>query len=51
MVLPSSIHEMLILPYQGDMNLNDLSAIVREVNVVQVEPEERLADTAYLIKL
>ena len=37
MVLPSSIHEMLILPYQGDMNLNDLSAIVR--------------DTAYLIKL
>lgn len=50
-VLPSSIHEMLILPYQGDMNLNDLSAIVREVNAVQVEPEERLTDTAYLIKL
>lgn len=50
-VLPSSIHEMLILPYQDDMNLNDLSAIVKEVNAVQVEPEERLTDTAYLIKL
>lgn len=50
-VLPSSIHEMLILPYQGDMNLNDLSAIVKEVNAVQVEPEERLTDTAYLIKV
>lgn len=50
-VLPSSIHEMMILPYQGDMNLDDLSAIVEEVNAVQVEPEERLTDRAYLIKL
>lgn len=50
-VLPSSVHEMLILPYQGDMNLDDLSAIVKEVNAVQVEPEERLTDRAYLIKL
>jgi hypothetical protein len=50
-VLPSSIHEMMILPYRGDMNLNDLSAIVKEVNAVQVEPEERLTDRAYLIKL
>lgn len=50
-VLPSSIHEMLILPYQGDMDLNDLSVIVREVNAMQVEAEERLTDTAYLIKL
>lgn len=50
-VLPSSIHEMLILPYQSDMNLDDLSDIVREVNAVQVEPEEKLTNTAYLIKL
>lgn len=50
-VLPSSVHEMLILPYQGDMNLDDLSDIVKEVNAVQVEPEERLTDRAYLIKL
>lgn len=50
-VLPSSIHEMIILPYRGDMNLDDLSAIVKEVNAVQVEPEEQLTDTAYLIKL
>lgn len=50
-VLPSSIHEMMILPYRGDMNLNDLSAIVKEVNAMQVEPEERLTDRAYLIKL
>lgn len=50
-VLPSSIHEMMILTYRGDMNLDDLSAIVKEVNAVQVEPEEQLTDTAYLIKL
>ena len=50
-VLPSSIHEMMILTYRGDMNLDDLSVIVKEVNAVQVEPEEQLTDTAYLIKL
>ena len=35
-VLPSSVHEMLILTYQGDMNLDDLSDIVKEVNAVHV---------------
>ena len=50
-VLPSSVHEMLILTYQGDMNLDDLSDIVKEVNAVQVKPEERLTDRVYLIKL
>lgn len=50
-VLPSSIHEMLIMPYNDDMNLDDLSDIVAEANMIQVEPEERLTDRAYLIEI
>ena len=50
-VLPSSIHEMLMVPYEDEMNMDDLSGMVREVNEQKVEPEERLTDRAYLIKL
>lgn len=50
-VLPSSIHEMLIIPYDGKVNLDELSLMVAEVNATQVEPEERLADRAYMIEL
>ena len=50
-VIPSSIHEMLIIPYDEQVNLDELSLMVAEVNATQVEPEERLADRAYLIEL
>ena len=50
-VLPSSIHEMLIMPYNDSINMNDLSFMVADVNANQVEPEERLTDRAYLIEL
>ena len=42
---------MLIMPYNDDMNLDDLSDIVAEANMIQVEPEERLTDRAYLIEI
>ena len=48
-VLPSSIHECLILPYiEG--NEADLITMVREVNKFQVVPEERLADSVYVFE-
>ena len=50
-MLPSSIHEMLILPYNESINMDDLSFMVADVNATQVEPEERLTDRAYLIEL
>ncbi len=43
-VLPSSIHETLIVPDNGSMELPELSAMVKEVNATQVAPEERLSD-------
>lgn len=50
-VLPSSIHEMMIAPYDSSLNLDELSAMVKEINKTQVAPEERLTDRAYIITL
>ena len=46
-ILPSSIHEVLVVPDNGAMNLGDLEAMVREVNATQVAPNERLTDNVY----
>ena len=45
-VLPSSIHEVLVLPKMGN-DKESLDAMVREVNMTQVSPEEQLANHAY----
>lgn len=50
-VLPSSIHEMMIAPYDSSFKLEELSAMVKEINASQVSPEERLTDKAYIICL
>lgn len=50
-VLPSSIHEMMIVPYDSHYNLDKLSAMVKEINETQVAPEERLTDRAYILSL
>lgn len=49
--IPSSIHEMLIMPYEDNADLDAISDMVTEINLEQVEPEERLTDRAYLIEL
>lgn len=47
-VLPSSIHECLILPKKDAVfDLNTLSDMVREINENVVIPEERLSDFAH----
>lgn len=43
-VLPSSIHEVLILPDNGEMDVKELESMVREVNATQVAPHELLSD-------
>lgn len=50
-VLPSSIHEMLLIPYTEEMSLDDFSAMVGDVNGNHVAPEERLTDRAYIVTL
>lgn len=46
-VIPSSIHEVLIIPMSSDINLETLSDMVRQVNATQVAPEEVLSNHAY----
>ena len=46
-VLPSSIHETLIIPKSSGRELKDLEQMVQEVNQTQVAPEERLSDHVY----
>lgn len=47
-ILPSSIHEILIIPYHNWMDMDYFSNMVKEINASQVAPEEQLADRAYL---
>lgn len=43
-MLPSSIHEVLILPDNGNMDIKELESMVRDANATQVEPYELLSD-------
>ena len=45
-ILPSSIHEVLIVPDNGEMGLKDLEAMVKEVNATQVAPADKLRRTS-----
>lgn len=48
-VLPSSIHEILLLPTSG-ANASDLRMMVTEINATQVAPDEVLSNNVYLYK-
>ena len=46
-ILPSSLHEVLLVPDNGEMGLQELESMVRDVNATQVSPEDRLSDNVY----
>lgn len=46
-VLPSSIHECILVPDQGQYSRIELMRMVREVNQTQVEADEILSDQVY----
>ena len=46
-ILPSSIHECLIVPDNGEMKYEDLQAMVKDVNATQVDPADKLTDSVY----
>ncbi len=46
-ILPSSLHEVLLVRDDGEVNYSDLKAMVEEVNATQVSPEEKLTDSVY----
>ena len=51
-MLPSSLHEVIVIPAdEKNMNLEELSKMVNEVNDTQVDPTEQLGDRAYIIDI
>lgn len=46
-ILPSSIHETLVIPDKGAFDYPSLKEMVKQVNASEVSPEERLADDVY----
>lgn len=46
-ILPSSIHEVLIVPDNGQMDLKTLEDMVKDVNATQVAPADKLTDSVY----
>ena len=48
-IIPSSIHEMIILPDDGNQNTEEINDMICEVNATQVAPEEVLSNHAYYI--
>lgn len=46
-ILPSSIHEVILLPDSGKETPGDLKSMIVQVNRTQVAPEEVLSDSLY----
>lgn len=46
-ILPSSVHEVILVPVEESMTSDTLRAMVKEVNETQVEVEEVLSNSVY----
>ena len=47
-ILPSSIHETLVVPMGSEADRETLESMVRDVNATQLAPEEKLSDHVYV---
>lgn len=48
LVIPSSVHETIVLPPRDEEEYRQLAEMVREVNDTQVDIEERLSYHVYM---
>lgn len=46
-ILPSSVHEVLLVPYEDSISLEEMEDIVSHINRTEVPAEDRLSDTVY----
>ncbi len=46
-LLPSSVHEVILVPDRENSDYRELENMVQEVNATQVEPKDRLSDHVY----
>lgn len=49
-VLPSSIHEVLLLPKDRSLHVSDLNRMIKDINATQVLEEEILSDHVYFFE-
>ncbi len=47
-ILPSSVHEVLLVPASEGLKKEDLTEMVREINKTEVSPNEVLSDIVYV---
>ena len=47
-IVPSSVHETILVPCEDTLEVQRLNEMVQEVNATQVQPEEVLADHVYM---
>lgn len=47
-ILPSSVHEVILVPASPEFTIENLERIVRDANRTEVDAEERLSDRVYL---
>lgn len=50
LILPSSIHETLLLPYEDFFDVDEIREMVQQINASEVAEEERLSGQVYLYK-
>ena len=48
-ILPSSVHEVVIVPYSDEFDLCELDEMVKEINDTQLDEEDVLSDHAYFV--
>ena len=46
-ILPSSLHEVILLPDNGQMDFHELEAMVQQINETEVAHQDRLSDSVY----
>ena len=49
-VIPSSIHELVIIPDDGQMNFDDIAQLINLVNENEVSQEQLLGNKPFLLK-
>lgn len=47
-ILPSSVHEVILTPVQEDVELSELVEMVKEINATEVREEDVLSNHVYL---
>lgn len=50
-ILPSSVHEVILLPVRGEERPEELNEMIRDINIHQVAEEEVLSDHMYYYDL